>query len=510
MLPVRYLAVCALLGLAAATAAERPIASASNLDGLRIGVDTGSAEEAFARAHFPNATIVGFSASAADLVLALKSGKIDVVFGDEPPVVEIVSAEPSLHILPEPLFGFPLGVGFSKSSDVLRLAYNRLLTDLHATGEYDRLFARWHDPKDRHMPVIENDGAAGVLRMGTTIGTPPYMYLSDGEPVGIDAELALRFGAALHRRVDFQNMEFGGLIAAVASGKVDFISASIFITPERQQRISFSDPYTNLNAVAYVLRSRLPTTHTDYSAIAGAPLDAPPGTNQSLLSTLWRSVQKNLLQEHRYLLVLKGLWQTTLIALGSGICGTLIGALLCAGMVSPRRTLRLPAALSVYLLRGLPALVLLMLMFYVVFAAIPIPAAVVAIIAFGLHFGGYCAEIFRTSIIAIDAGQQEAGLSLGFSSRITFFRIVLPQALPRILPIYKGEFISLLKMTSVVGYIAVMDLTKAGDLIRSRTFEAFFPIVLVAALYFSLAWLLLKPLIAFERRADPLRRRKKK
>ena len=82
MLPVRYLAVCALLGLAAATAAERPIASASNLDGLRIGVDTGSAEEAFARAHFPNATIVGFSASAADLVLALKSGKIDGVFGD--------------------------------------------------------------------------------------------------------------------------------------------------------------------------------------------------------------------------------------------------------------------------------------------------------------------------------------------------------------------------------------------------------------------------------------------
>jgi polar amino acid transport system substrate-binding protein len=145
--------------------------------------------------------------------------------------------------------------------------------------------------------------------------------------------------------------------------------------------------------------------------------------------------------------------------------------------------------------------------FYVVFASVNISPVVVAVLAFGMNFAAYVAEIFRSGIEGIDRGQTEAGLSMGFTKVATFMHIVLPQTVQRVLPVYKGEFISLVKMTSIVGYIAVQDLTKASDIIRSRTFDAFFPLVLVAILYFLIAWILTRALDALERRTDPRQRR---
>jgi polar amino acid transport system substrate-binding protein len=124
-----------------------------------------------------------------------------------------------------------------------------------------------------------------------------------------------------------------------------------------------------------------------------------------------------------------------------------------------------------------------------------------------MNFGAYVAEIFRTGIEGVDKGQTEAGLAMGLSRVQTFRLIVLPQTIHRILPVYKGEFISLVKMTSIVGYIAVQDLTKASDIIRSRTFDAFFPLVMVAILYFLIAWILMQSLEYLEQATDPKRRR---
>ena len=106
-----------------------------------------------------------------------------------------------------------------------------------------------------------------------------------------------------------------------------------------------------------------------------------------------------------------------------------------------------------------------------------------------MNFSAYVAEMFRSSIEGIDKGQTEAGLSLGYTPVRTFTKFVMPQALANVLPVYKGELISLIKNTSIVGFIAVQDLTKVGDIIRSRTFDAFFPLVMVAVLYFALAWI---------------------
>lgn len=124
------------------------------------------------------------------------------------------------------------------------------------------------------------------------------------------------------------------------------------------------------------------------------------------------------------------------------------------------------------------------------------------------NFAAYVSEMFRTSIKSVDKGQQEAGIAGGFTKVQTFIYIVMPQALRQVLPVYKGEFISLVKMASVVGYIAVQDLTKAGDIIRSRTFDAFFPLIMIAVLYFIVSWSLALALDCVGFKLDPKRNRR--
>ena len=141
-------------------------------------------------------------------------------------------------------------------------------------------------------------------------------------------------------------------------------------------------------------------------------------------------------------------------------------------------------------MRGTPVLVLLMLMYYVMMAPLDATGVMVAIVTFAMNTSAYISEMLRTTIQSIDRGQTEAGLALGFTQRQTFFKIVLPQVVKAVMPVYQGEVVSLLKGTSIVGYIAVADMTRASDLIRSRTFDAFFPLIVTAIIYFLMAWLI--------------------
>jgi len=225
------------------------------------------------------------------------------------------------------------------------------------------------------------------------------------------------------------------------------------------------------------------------------------------LASVYSSFYNNLIEENRYLLILDGLQTTVLISVLATLLGTLLGALVCWLRMSAKPVLRWPARVYIAMLRGTPVLVLLMLIYYVAFASVNVDPVLVAVIAFGLNFAAYAAEIFRAGIEGLDRGQFEAGLAMGFTRVNTFVWIILPQTVRRILPVYKGEVISLVKMTSVVGYIAVQDLTKASDIIRSRTFDAFFPLIMVAVLYFLISWGLMQLLDTVERRTDPKHKR---
>lgn len=205
-------------------------------------------------------------------------------------------------------------------------------------------------------------------------------------------------------------------------------------------------------------------------------------------SNLKDSFYNNLIKESRYLLILRGLETTLIISFFSVIFGSTLGAFICFLRMSKFKVLNTISKSYIALLRGTPVLVLLMLIFYVILGSVDINATVVAILAFSLNFSAYASEIFRTGIASIDKGQTEAGIALGFTKVGTFRHIILPQTIRRIIPVLKGEIITLIKMTSVVGYVAVQDLTKASDIIRSRTFDAFFPLIMVALLYFLISW----------------------
>ena len=189
-------------------------------------------------------------------------------------------------------------------------------------------------------------------------------------------------------------------------------------------------------------------------------------------------------------MILDGLQVTLLITLCAALLGTLLGGLVCWMRMSRRQWLRQTAKVYIELMRGTPVLVLLMLMYYVVMAPLDATGIVVAIVTFAMNTAAYISEMLRTTIQGIDRGQTEAGLALGFTPRQTFLKIVLPQVVRAVMPVYQGEIISLLKGTSIVGYIAVADMTRASDLIRSRTFDAFFPLIVTAIIYFLMAWLI--------------------
>jgi len=226
----------------------------------------------------------------------------------------------------------------------------------------------------------------------------------------------------------------------------------------------------------------------------------------AFVSRIATSVEINVIQEQRYLLLLDGIKTTALISLGAIVLGSLLGGLICWMRMARHALLTVPAKAYIAIIRGIPLPVMLMIAYYVVFASVNIPPVWVAIATFTVTFAAYAAEIYRAGVESIDRGQQEAGLALGLTRIQTFTHIIAPQALCRILPVYKGEVINLVKMTSVVGFIAVQDLTRTADIIRSRTFDAFFPLVMVAILYFLISWLLLISLTGIERHLQPRRR----
>ena len=210
----------------------------------------------------------------------------------------------------------------------------------------------------------------------------------------------------------------------------------------------------------------------------------------SILHSIAESFHCNLIAENRYQMILDGLQVTLLITLCSILLGTLLGGLVCWARMSRHKWLSNIAKVYIDLMRGTPVLVLLMLMYYVFMAPLETTGVVVAIVTFAMNTSAYIGEMLRSGIEGIDKGQTEAGLALGYTPRQVFVHIILPQVVRKIMPVYLGEVISLLKGTSIVGYIAVMDMTRASDLIRSRTFDAFFPLIVTAVIYFLVAWLI--------------------
>lgn len=213
-------------------------------------------------------------------------------------------------------------------------------------------------------------------------------------------------------------------------------------------------------------------------------------------------IYKALVVQDRWMMYIDGLLITLMIAGVAVVIGSIIGSGVAIAKVNALENKKLKwlgVICEVYttVIRGTPVLVQLLLMYYVTFAAFPTEmSAYVASLAFGINSGAYVAEIVRAGIMSVDKGQMEAGRSLGLSRGQTMKSIIFPQAIKNILPALGNEFIVLFKETSIVGYIAITDLTRVGELVRTQTYKPLIPLLVVAALYLVIVliitWLLKK------------------
>lgn len=215
----------------------------------------------------------------------------------------------------------------------------------------------------------------------------------------------------------------------------------------------------------------------------------------------------NFIKENRWMYMWDGLKITLEVTLFATLLGILLGFLVAIVRSTHDRTGKfkiLNFLCQVYLtvIRGTPAVVQLLITYFVIFGSVNISKVLVAVLAFGVNSGAYVAEICRAGIMSIDIGQLEAGRSIGFSYAQTMWYIILPQAFKNVLPALGNEFIVLLKETSISGYIALQDLTKGGDIIRSRTYDAFMPLIGVAAIYLIMVLGFTKLVSLLERRLN--------
>lgn len=217
------------------------------------------------------------------------------------------------------------------------------------------------------------------------------------------------------------------------------------------------------------------------------------------------SFYRTLIYDDRYKYILEGLKNTLVIAFFAILIGIILGILI--SLVKNRykengkgKILNGIANIYVTIIRGTPAVLQLMILYYVIFKKVDINIVIVGIISFGLNSAAYVSEIIRAGIDSVDIGQKEAARSLGLNYKQEMFNIILPQAIKNVLPALGNEFITLLKETSVAGYIGIIELIKASDIIASNTYDYFFPLIIVAIIYLILTLGLSKLLGVFERK----------
>ena len=206
------------------------------------------------------------------------------------------------------------------------------------------------------------------------------------------------------------------------------------------------------------------------------------------------------IRDDRYMLLLNGIGVTIKVSLLAVALGILIGLLIALCNLSHRRLLRGIGKVYTDVIRGTPSVTQLLIIYFVIFATVQWEKWIIAAIAFGINSGAYVSEIIRAGILSIDKGQTEAGRSLGLNGRQTMLSIVIPQAVKNIFPALCNEFIVLIKETAIVGYVGLVDIQKAGDFIKSATFEAFMPLIGTAVIYFVIIKLLTLGLGVIERR----------
>lgn len=455
-----------------ATEEAKRVTTVDDLGGKRIGVQLGTTGDLYVTdlAEEKPGTVVERYNKGADAVQALRQGKIDCVVIDEQPAQNFVAQNSGLGILEEEFTLEDYAFLLAKGNEELLEQMNQALAELKEEGVLDDIMKNYVGAESEigKYPYIKQEVGRvnGTLTVATNAEFPPYESYEQGIVVGIDIDIMQAVCDKLGMEMKVEDMAFDSIISAVTTGKADVGASGFTVTEERKKSVNFTDTYATSKQVVIVQ-------------------DENAGKETA---SLREKFYDNFIKENRFLYLLKGLGNTLIITVFAVMIGIVFGFLIAIIRTSHDRNGGLAVLnglckLYLTIVRGTPVMIQLLIIYYVIFQSINTGKLVVAIIAFGLNSAAYVAEIVRSGIMAVDIGQFEAGRSLGLTYNQTMTNIVLPQAVKNILPALCNEFISLLKETSISGYIGLMDLTKGGDIIRSVTFEAFLPLIAVAFIY---------------------------
>ena len=461
-----------------------------------IGVPADTNEYEVVEKEFPEAEIV-YAKDNFFAYTSVAQGKIDAFACNRLNLIlAIKNGQEGVRLLDETIgTGNDGGVGVSRVTKIpnLKDKLNEFLKEIEENGTLAEIKKRWLEDLDMNMPDIpEAKNPKYHLVVGTTAASEPFTCYVNNELVGYDMELAKRFALWLGASLEIKVYGYEGIVAAAQGGDVDCIFANLYITPERAEVIDFSTPTYTVDVGVLVQDTG--------SGETAAKKD----------SSLEKSFYVTFVREDRWKMFLGGIVTTLLITMLSIVFGTVIGFvvfLLCRRGNPVANTI---ARFGIWLIDGMPVVVLLMILYYVVFSEARVSGVFVSVIAFTLIFAAAVFSMLKTAVAAVDPGQMEAAYSLGYTESKAFFKIILPQALPLVMPNYKTQIKALIKATAVVGYVAVQDLTKIGDIVRSRTYEAFFPLIAVAVFYFLLAAFLIWIVNRIEIRTLPQRKPEKK
>ena len=453
-----------------------------DFSGHNLGILTGTVLDRLTDEIIPDITWHYYEDHTGSLE-ALMKGDIDAALSDEPVARSAVAEREGIGVFPEIIIKDSYGYIFTKGSG-LNDKFSLVIEEFLSDGTIDSLKAKWFSGDSDRMRIdwssydtAERPG--GMIKYAFEPTAYPMTYMgSDGRASGFEAELLLMIADRLDMGVNCIPANFSSIINFVQTGKADVASGGISITDERKESVDFSLSHY-LGGAVFICRNE---------NLEGVSLTEKE--SKSFFTSLSESFYKTFVKEQRWVLIAKGLGITLLISSLSTLFGTLLGVVLLFMLRSRKKFIHTPASFFCTIIQGIPTLVILLIVYFVIFGSVNLSPVIVATIAFSLIFSVSVAGILESGINAIDRGQEEASVALGFGKIDLYRRIIMPQAVAHVLPLYKGEIVSLMKMTSIVGYIAIQDLTKAGDIIRSRTYEAFFPLIAVALIYFLLSSLI--------------------
>ena len=455
-----------------------------------VGVVTGSSTETIVPRVLPEVKLKQFS-EVNEMILALEEGTIDAGAYSQPPLETAVREHPDkLRILEEPFAYNNMHLIISPSTKIPNLLeqVDEFLIKMKSDGTIDKMQKYWIVDKNTAMPPIPlPENPAQKLTVGTAGTIPPHNFYVGNELSGFDIELIKRFAYEYNYELEFRVEPLVSQLADAEFGKIDMLSGIMTYTEERAERVNFTKTPLFTIPAALIVRNE-------------------QSVDGNFFADIRSSFEKTLIREDRYKMILDGLKVTLILSLGSIVFGTILGFAFC--MIKRGKIFFLSKMMTAFiaLISGLPIVLTLMICFYVIFSGTGLNEIVVAIIAFAIDFGCYFAIILNSGIESVDAGEIEAAQALGMSNLQIFRKIIFPQAVQKIFGVYKRHVISIIKATSVVGYIAVQDLTKVSDIIRARTYEAFFSLIFTAAIYFLIARLCIWVL----NRADALLNRRKR